>query len=300
MIKNSKKNIKLRIKNFKDKSKPTKTISVKNLVNNDDFKVDTVEAAELYMEKLDTMLINARKGTFKLKGGEIQAGMEYEDFKQVKFSKAPKNIKSPAFKKWFKGSKVVDANGDPLVVYHGTKFPENPNFQNIVGKEQNFHVFDVGERFGDLGSHFTVSQQVASEHFTGSDGGRIYPVYLSIKNPLRVQDSGGFDIISIRDDLIKSGVATETEVKALWNKYAKAGYGGANVENKIIKDFLESKGYDGIVYKNRGELPGTKKHAHDYIGNVNRNTSDQELIDKGAPLTENIHCFLQHPNQIRI
>jgi hypothetical protein len=31
-----------------------------------------------------------------------------------------KGIDSPYFKKWFGKSKVVDDNGEPLVVYHGT------------------------------------------------------------------------------------------------------------------------------------------------------------------------------------
>jgi hypothetical protein len=31
-----------------------------------------------------------------------------------------RNTDTPAFKKWFKDSKVVDKKGDPLVVYHGT------------------------------------------------------------------------------------------------------------------------------------------------------------------------------------
>jgi len=30
-------------------------------------------------------------------------------------------LDNPNFMKWFKGSKVVDKNGKPLVVYHGSK-----------------------------------------------------------------------------------------------------------------------------------------------------------------------------------
>ena len=29
-------------------------------------------------------------------------------------------LDEPAFKKWFNSSKIIDANGDPIVVYHGS------------------------------------------------------------------------------------------------------------------------------------------------------------------------------------
>lgn len=48
---------------------------------------------------------------------------------------------SPAFKKWFGDSKVVDANGKPLVVYHGT--PVNP---------QSIEEF-LSEKVGTLNTH---------------------------------------------------------------------------------------------------------------------------------------------------
>lgn len=49
------------------------------------------------------------------------------------------DVKSPAFKRWFGGSKVVDENGDPLSVYHGTTHSfeefnkENSNVENDLG-----------------------------------------------------------------------------------------------------------------------------------------------------------------------
>ncbi len=96
---------------------------------------------------------------------------------------------SPRFKSWFEGSKVVDANGDPAVQYHYT--------------EEDFDVWEQG----DIGYHFGTQKQAndrgrarsapegstiygsAPPHPTNT-GGRVLPVYLSIKKPLETTDMG--------------------------------------------------------------------------------------------------------------
>jgi len=76
--------------------------------------------------------------------------------------------KTAAFKKWFGLSKVVDKDGRPLVVYHGTKgsFPE----------------FDFGDAL--TGAWFTASPEDASSYAEQQgDGGNIMPVYITITRP---------------------------------------------------------------------------------------------------------------------
>lgn len=70
----------------------------------------------------------------------------------------------PAFKKWFKGSKVVDASGDPLKVFHGSQY----NFDSF--QEQGRGLFS-----------FSTSTELASGFATSK--GQVYPVYLNAKNP---------------------------------------------------------------------------------------------------------------------
>ena len=83
-------------------------------------------------------------------------------------------VRTPAFKKWFgdwetdpkNASKVVDENGEPLVVYHGT--------------DTNFSEFFEGSFFTD--DYFNAD---------GYAGGEIvYEVFLSIKNPLVIDGKG--------------------------------------------------------------------------------------------------------------
>jgi hypothetical protein len=83
---------------------------------------------------------------------------------------------TPAFKKWFGDSKVVDADGKPLVVYHGTVF-DFDTFQK--GREKGSGESMPSDR---LGHFFTTSAEEASE-YADRDGANVKPVYLTIKNP---------------------------------------------------------------------------------------------------------------------
>ena len=82
--------------------------------------------------------------------------------------------KTDAFKRWFGNSKVVDAEGKPLVVYHGTN--------------ADFSEFDIA-KFGKTddgwlgeGFYFSPRPRYASGYAKG-DGANVMPVYLSMKNP---------------------------------------------------------------------------------------------------------------------
>jgi len=119
---------------------------------------------------------------------------------------------TPAFLNWFKGSKVVDANGKPLVVYHGTG--------------ADFTAFDRAKaKRGNLGDgfYFTPNPEEANA-FAGKstfnkDGGNVIPAYISLQNPaiVRGADTGaeraGHDgIIQVGDDgRIKTVVAFRPE-----------------------------------------------------------------------------------------
>ncbi len=97
---------------------------------------------------------------------------------------------SDEFKKWFGNSKVVDTDGNPLVVYHGTT--------------ESFDTFDKGfissysqNEYGK-GFYFTPSRS-AADLYTGKrwateqSGANIVPVFLSLQNPKYVttHDRGG-------------------------------------------------------------------------------------------------------------
>ena len=89
---------------------------------------------------------------------------------------------TPAFKRWFGASKVVDAEGKPLVVYHGT--------------DVDFSAFDkdkIKSRFPySIGYHFTTRPSEANIYASDKlgemarEGGNVMPVYVRLLNPLIV------------------------------------------------------------------------------------------------------------------
>ena len=120
-------------------------------------------------------------------------------------------VDTPEFKAWFGDSKVVDAEGKPLVVYHGTA--------------RAFDTFNVR----GLGAWFTSQPDVAGSYSeiatrAASDGAaQVIPVHLSIKNPAPSEA-----IFDAYQDAKKANVAK----------------GGAVA---FVREKLEAQGYDGIV-----------------------------------------------------
>ena len=128
-----------------------------------------------------------------------------EQLNDIRYSRIDDQTNTSAFKKWFGDSKVVDENGNPLVMYHGTT--------------ADFTEFDTSKRaIAGEGSFFSSTP---SNSFAQGEGGRMIPAYLSFKNP-KVIDlakesddilkkkfiSQGYDsVILMRDGEIKTAVA---------------------------------------------------------------------------------------------
>lgn len=84
---------------------------------------------------------------------------------------------TPEFKAWFGDSKVVDADGKPLVVYHGTG-ADFSEFANADGSHSESET-------ARLGFWFATDSALANRWANG-EGGNVRPVYLSISSPMDV------------------------------------------------------------------------------------------------------------------
>ncbi len=85
-------------------------------------------------------------------------------------------VKTDAFKTWFGKSKVVDENGDPLVVYHGTSrefgaFEKAP--QRTTGNQIDGFYF----------SQFEGTAEAYGHEWGETKKPIVMPVYVSLKNP---------------------------------------------------------------------------------------------------------------------
>jgi len=109
---------------------------------------------------------------------------------------------SESFKRWFAGSKVVDPDGNPQPMYHGTSadtdfeefWTSGPQYPDDVEDIDIISSIGAGDPNVYLGAHFTGSPGAASKvaggdldwQITRDRGGtraRVIPVFLSIKNP---------------------------------------------------------------------------------------------------------------------
>jgi hypothetical protein len=104
------------------------------------------------------------------------------------------------FWKWFGNSKVVNEDGKPLVVYHGTMAPEDFSaFRTTVGSFRLGAHFGTTEQAESLVNEKMRVRARAEARNAGrlpdaykpySGAPRFIPVYLSIQNPKRVEDQG--------------------------------------------------------------------------------------------------------------
>lgn len=102
-------------------------------------------------------------------GGHIPDGIIHtiNDPGSVVKSAISNQTQTEQFRRWFRGSKIVDENGNPLIVYHGT--------------DQNFTVFDPakGRSTMDIQGMFFSPWEIDASGY----GPNVGQYYLSIKNP---------------------------------------------------------------------------------------------------------------------
>ena len=171
--------------------------------------------------------------------------------------KISESTQSQQFKRWFgdwqndpaSASKVVNEDGTPKVMYHGTN-AEFTVFDRTQGKKK-IHL----NVFGD-GNYFTALREGASRY-----GANVVEAYLDIKNPYVKKD--GFNTVA---DQIASefGIARES------------------IKGSDVSSFLRQMGYDGVVmYDGGGEIvianafsPNQIKSATDNIGTFDKKNPD--------------------------
>jgi GNAT superfamily N-acetyltransferase len=132
------------------------------------------------------------------------------------------DTRTPEFRKWFGKSKVVDQNGEPRVMYHGTV--------------SDFDTFIPDSHFGTARAANQRARSWSAQN--GERPMQIMPVYLRIENPLRVMDNEASDEAALLN-AIKRG------------KYPQLDLGIANREGAYAA--AKAAGYDGLVYQNKVE-----------------------------------------------
>lgn len=160
---------------------------------------------------------------------------------------------SAPFKAWFGGSKVVDAEGKPLVVYHGTR--------------GDFAVFDAafsGSRTdgGYLGAGFYASSSTKTASYYG-DEGSVYPVFMALKNPLEISS------------LKRAGREVDREDRVLELAGLKETASPMDIQQALV-----AKGFDGVIYT---DPFGSKEYVAFKSEQIKSATGNRGTFDPNNP-----------------
>ena len=155
------------------------------------------------------------------------------------------NVRTNNFKKWFgdweidpeNASKVVDENGEPMVVYHG----RSTDFNTFEKKEGVRFVMGLEDKVKAEGFFFSPDKGLAEE-FAGNAarhrGGKanVVPCFLNIRKPLDLV-SEGYDN-KYEDVTGWSWVVGMDSQDNLWEIMDEEG----------MADKMKAKGYDGAIF----------------------------------------------------
>ena len=152
--------------------------------------------------------------------------------------KNPKVKYDVNLKEWHKDSAPITKNSDgsPKVFYHGSKAKDITEFKDKFDKS-------------GYGFWFNQSKSAAVEF---KQDGKIYQVYINVKNPIDLSFPYSQKAKNLFDEAERLGIDTELYPEN---------------QSDAFKKFLEQKGYDGIVMD---DLDGAAKHPHVIVFNSNQ------------------------------
>ena len=158
--------------------------------------------------------------------------------------KKPMEFRNPEVKydvnlrQWHKDSASItkNADGSPKTFYHGSKAKDITEFKDEFDKS-------------GYGFWFNQSKSAAVEF---KQDGKIYQVYLNVKNPIDLSFPYSRKAKNLLDEAEKLGIDTELYPES---------------QSGAFKKFLEQKGYDGIVMD---DLDGAAKYPHVIVFHSNQ------------------------------
>lgn len=170
-------------------------------------------------------------------------------------------LASENFARWFGDSKVVDAEGKPLVVYHTAK----AKFE-AFGDEGKTELSSFGHHFGTLEQAKARSEQVdfaedMRRQGQGGDPGTLMKLHLQIKNPLRVPHMASFTPDLLAEEIMDLGLLTEETYEALQEE---TDFDDVTLGSRLVA-ILKEAGYDGLVYANEREGAGVGSFGDTYV-----------------------------------
>lgn len=232
--------------------------------SNRELPVETLSQArarqEEYSKEMQDILANAKRDS---EGHLLAPNGKKSNLTERQYAQ----VRTKAFKDWFgdwennpsEASKVVDENGEPLVVYHNTPF----EFNGVFDMDHKSRIMPwASEPFGHVGTQETANKIKGTQ----------FALFLNIRNPLETPDFVHETVSSMLSELYKQGIISRDKYSSL-----------RGISNSELRDLMLSLGYDGTKYENKAEKGGTSysfiapnqiKSATDNVGTFSRTNDD--------------------------
>lgn len=178
-----------------------------------------------------------------VESGRFVAGeKEQASYPQFK----PVDTSSPEFKRWFGDSKVVDDQGKPLVVYHGTPSAAGEDFAFDPEKKGITTFIGIPVDTQRHGFFFAEDKSFADSFANqelGKGSGTTLPVYLSIQNPLIMPAEGlsNADLEKLSEQGVDRGwlLNHAGDPNSTWEQFD-------DENGAFFSSAIRSAGYDGV------------------------------------------------------
>jgi hypothetical protein len=180
---------------------------------------------------------------------------QYDDLKDPDTSKAVEYIKekygktdermslraapdTPEFKQWFGDSKIVDADGQPQVMYHGTKgditeFKPRNGLIYVTPSAEFANKYAEPSVFKDRINEFTGVEQTPN----------VMPVYVKSRNPFDFENKKQLKLVV---DQVRKNVPN-------WIHLDEIAMGNWTIlESDAVVSALKELGFDGVYMKEKG------------------------------------------------
>jgi hypothetical protein len=210
-----------------------------------------------FYDRANAMPVKSADELIQVGNFVLAKNAQYDSKENYLYEQVPtgRQIDTPAFKRWFGDSKVVDENSKPLVMYHGTA-------------EELFNIFNKEKiRADDYDTPFN-GFWFSSDKFTSPamrNAKNTIPVFLSIKNPAP-------------SDVWKQ-VSKQVYKESDLNQESALRKGARSVGDEI-RYRLQDMGYDGIQYSGK---PNINKEEFKKTGQV----SFKDFSGKSYTLVKN-------------
>lgn len=173
---------------------------------------------------------------------------------------------SPQFRLWFGASKVVDKDGNPLVVYHGTASEFWTFEKEKISSATNHST-------SPLGFFFTPDRAKAEHYARNASEGvpadeRIVDVYLSIQNPYTMSAEEA------------EAIEDQDEARALVKKLRAQGYDGIRMTSRASDSWIA---FESTQAKSASQNNGDYSRTNPDIRRSARATDPAAIANGTAP-----------------